>query len=322
MRRDTREKILTSAEKLGYRHNAAARAMRKGKFDALGLVVSDRSGRSIPMAGLLGGVMQWARDAGRNVSIAEVPDEKLTSNEYMPRILRELAVDGMLMNYISDVPGGVLDMIEQCRVPTVWINLKLEQDCIYPDDRGGAEALTRYILSRGHRRVAYVHARSVQGTRDRHPHYSEEDRQAGYVAAMIDAGLRADVREIDADPSTQSIFSDDGRMSSLAEMLRRPDRPTACICYSDATAIPLLAAAWQLGLNVPRDLSIASFRDKVPSGVGVEISSMQTSFRKIGFRGSEILAEKIECPETVVPGQAWKYRLVAGQTVGPAPSSG
>jgi LacI family transcriptional regulator len=43
------------------------------------------------------------------------------------------------------------------------------------------------------------------------------------------------------------------------EVLSRPDRPTALFCYNDRMAMGAYRAATELGLDIPRDLSIVGF---------------------------------------------------------------
>ena len=45
------------------------------------------------------------------------------------------------------------------------------------------------------------------------------------------------------------------------ELLDRPDRPTALLCFSDVFAAQAIRAAEDLGLNVPADLSVVGYDD-------------------------------------------------------------
>ena len=51
-----------------------------------------------------------------------------------------------------------------------------------------------------------------------------------------------------------------GYTAGLA-LLRRPDRPTAVFTGNDLQALGLYEAARELGLSIPRDLSVVGFDD-------------------------------------------------------------
>ena len=51
------------------------------------------------------------------------------------------------------------------------------------------------------------------------------------------------------------------RLPGGGELLARPVRPTALVCFNDKTAVGALAAAAERGLRVPDDLSVTGFDD-------------------------------------------------------------
>ena len=104
----------------------------------------------------------------------------------------------------------------------------------------------------GHRRIGFI------GDEFANPFgfTSSRDRFAGYERALTDAGL---------EPAPEDVaLGAHGRYEArdlAATMLSRPDRPTAIFAASDTQALGVLAAAQDLGLHVPDDLSVIGYDD-------------------------------------------------------------
>ena len=78
----------------------------------------------------------------------------------------------------------------------------------------------------------------------------------GYRAALETAGIR-----YDPDLVVDGNFHYEAGYSAGLELLRRPDRPTAVFTGNDLQALGLYEAARELGMSVPRDLSVVGFDD-------------------------------------------------------------
>jgi len=165
------QRIRKIAAELGYRPNMAARAIQTNRFNAVGLIASTEPRFSVYQP-YLAGLTRACRRKDLHLTLGEVVDEKLTDERYIPKVLREWAVDGLLIAYMAGFPPVLADLIEQYRIPSVWLNAKRDHDCVYPDDRGGMELATRHLVELGHQRIAFFSV--FPGG-----HYSSRDRRAG-----------------------------------------------------------------------------------------------------------------------------------------------
>src|SRR4028119_1844024 len=208
------ERIRGIAERLNYRPNAAAVATATGRFGAVGLLVSRRHPHGALLNTLLYSIRHHLTERELHLTLGDLPDESLTDEAYVPRILREWSVDGLLINYISGIPDKMLELIQRYQIPSIWLNAKLESDCVYPDDFEAAQRACHYLQDMGHRRIAYVDYSSSD-------HSSTVDRRNGYLLAMRSAQLQPQIvsnaREI-----PQARWLD-----LSCEWLRLADRPTA-----------------------------------------------------------------------------------------------
>jgi LacI family transcriptional regulator len=112
---------------------------------------------------------------------------------------------------------------------------------------GGGQA-AGHLVELGHRRIALAGGppESVTG----------RERDHGYRSALETAGIVPDEALM-----LQGDFTYESGVAMGLELLRRDDPPTAVFAASDLTALGVLEAARQAGLQVPRDLSVVGFDD-------------------------------------------------------------
>ena len=215
----TRKRVLETARRLGYKPNAAARAVVRGRFDAVALVLgSFEESHSILPMGLLHGISDALAEDGSRLIVSRIGDDKLTDPAFVPDILTDLCSDGLLINYNTHIPPRMAELVEQHRIPSVWINSKYAANCVYPDDTGAAREATERLIGRGHRRILYLNLSGAA-------HYSAADREAGYKTAMKAADLA---------PWVAGGFSAEpvDLIETIEGLLAGRDLPTAVLCYS------------------------------------------------------------------------------------------
>lgn len=285
-RPETCARVIRAAESLGYRPNGWAKAMRGGRFKAVALVESTNAHLSYQLPGLIAGVQAALSARDLHLVLSSMPDETLTDTGYVPRILRELMADGLLINYTNRIPAKMIELVESYRVPSIWLNVKRPTDCVHLLDYDGAQSATMRLLDAGHRDIAYVDYHNV--TTEADPHHSVADRQRGYISAMRGAGLTPRLILL------KDSVAPDARIELAAQWLTAPDCPTAVVAYSPLTATPILMAAMmKAGKQVPRDLSIITFAEPHFKEMGIPLSLMLLPEFELGHTAAEMLIEKL-----------------------------
>lgn len=302
------KRIRELAEKLDYRPNSAARAIVSGRFHNASMILGS-SDQYLPI-GMVQGAIRALADHGMTLSLAEMPDAKLTSREFMPRILRELSTDGLLINYITRIPAEMLDLIRTHRIPSVWMNTRQETDSVFHDDVAGARAAVQHLLSLGHRRIAYV------GYADE-SHHSSPDRLNGYERAMRAAGLTPTPYLMTGRWKYHSGRADD-RLEFCTALLAQKPRPTAVVAYEEDVAGPIVFAARHHGIEVPRDLSLITFHEGMVNVGGFWIATSLVQTELLARTAVDLLMRKLEGGGEPLPSAPVPLAPVAGPTVTPA----
>ncbi|MGF1633254.1 MAG: substrate-binding domain-containing protein [Phycisphaerae bacterium] len=316
----TREAIDRAIAALGYRPNAVARGLGRGRFDAVSLLLPPGGQAHVP-PGLLRGITEGVAARKWRLQVDQVQDASLEGPGGVSRLLTELSADGFLVDRLDEVPAPFLDPIRAAAAPALLLNTRRPSNCLYPDDFKAATDVGGLLAGRGHRRWCYV------GPSDA-GHYSVRDRLGGLAAAADAAGARLVCLESD-----DSIIGDmqDGHgaaavIERLGTLLRRgrDDRPTAVVCYGQPHLITVMLALAGLGLQAPRDVSLMAFGNYAVAFGGRQVTTMTIRQRAFGQRAVAKLADWIErnslepCEE---PAEAFELELEPGSTLGPCPVS-
>ena len=152
------------------------------------------------------------------------------------------------------------------------------------DDVAGGELAARHLLELGHREIAYI------GDEFENPFgfTSSRDRFAGYELALAKAGLAARPEWI--------ALGAHGRYEArelASRLLSGPRRPTAIFAASDTQALGVIAAAHEMGLDVPGDLSIVGY-DDIEAAEYVGLTTIRQRLFESGRLGAQLLLKEIE----------------------------
>jgi LacI family transcriptional regulator len=312
----TRERILGVANRLGYRPNAAAKAISTGRFNCVSLLLSTIDRRSTLPDRMLVGINDALVESDIHLTLTLLPDEKLTSDGFVPKILREWMADGLLINYTDHIPSKMIGLIEQNTIPAVWMNSKQSANAVFPDDFDAGRRATEMLLKIGHKRIAYVDY-SYGGDGSEPIHYSSTDRQAGYEMAMKSGGFAPRIIR----PATPR--SNQWERPALAKQfldVPAKQRPTAVVTYSGTTAVPVAVAAVALGIDIPKQLSMVTFDNSLAGLTGVALTTMTVPNYELGRAAVEMLLRRIERPTGVVNCQAVPFGFVEGNSVSKPPT--
>ncbi|NQX35718.1 LacI family DNA-binding transcriptional regulator [Herbiconiux sp. VKM Ac-2851] len=244
---ETRERVKSTAERLGYGANRIARSLRRQQSEMIGLLSEEIA--TTPHAGrIILGAQEAARKRGLTLVLINTSRDELDIQRDTDALLRQ-QVDGVLY---ATMYHREIDLPRSLRsVPTVLIDSTSHDGSVpsvVPDEEGGAYVAVDELIGHGHRRIGFVtNSDDVPATRG---------RLAGYRRALAEAGVEFDPALVVAEQSE----TPGGYKAALAVLDRDDaDRPTALFCYNDRMAMGAYRAAAELGLRIPADLSIVGF---------------------------------------------------------------
>lgn len=313
-----RARIVDAAAKLRYRRNAVARGLSRRRLDTLGVVAVIGGGEmNLYFLELLNGILEAASEQNQNTTVFSITG--WSGNESRILGFCDGRVDGMILiapiltaAFAETLPGctPVVTSHSHGALPPGY-NLDV-------DNEGGAYAMVRWLIDRGHRRIAHFPgALDLSGARL---------RLAGYRRALDEAGIPADDSLI-----LPGHFNSESGKQRMTALLERPDPgahslPTAVFCASDTIACGCIEALGERGLRVPDDISIAGFDDTLTARMTIPpLTTVRQPFRRMGRRAVELLLAQICGEPGAEPGgdaprtEIFEAELVVRGSVGPPP---
>lgn len=243
-------KVRQAIRALGYRPNAAARALALGSSEMLAMIVPDAINPFY--ASLARAVENAAAEQGYTLLLADSQDSLRTER----RLIKNFAarrVDGLFLSSVLFEPD-LIDL-EQADIPVVLLNHPADvvakggagghgANAVGVDFQEGARAAVEHLIGHGHERIGLV----IGGNAD-----SELDaREVGWHQSIQEAGLTAG-------PIIRVPFTREGGFYAGQELLARSERPTAVFVSSDQQAVGFLCALHEGGFRLPEDMAVFSF---------------------------------------------------------------
>jgi LacI family transcriptional regulator len=241
-----RERVEAAIQDLGYRPNLAARALRTKRIESIGLVVPDVTNPFF--AQLAKHVESEATQRGLTVMLVNTNDDKVLENTHLAALLAH-APRGIIV--VAAASGQ--DYSLESETPFVAVDRQFMSYPVITTDNTVAAALAAdHLHSLGHRRVMYI-----SGSADAD---ISAVRQSGFEARLNALGTPDDPVSIETQEGRFDYKS--GEVIGRQILSRRADlRPTAIACGSDQIAIGVLRAAHDMGVEVPKELSVVGFDD-------------------------------------------------------------
>ncbi|MFC7404787.1 LacI family DNA-binding transcriptional regulator [Georgenia alba] len=247
-----RERILTTAAELGYvGPDPAARALARGRTGAVGLLFNGPISEAFEDQVAAETVAAVGDELGRRglalTILPPPPDET-----FIPA--RDVVIDGALV-YACDPSSAGVAWLARRQIPLVAMDQDFGADvpAVRIDDRGGARAGAQHLLDLGHRRIGMLTIDPGSDTGD--------GPAANYVSRERIAGWR---EPLGADHEVAIAYAPykrhDDVVAAATRLLTEHD-VTAVLCFSDAFARALYAAADAVGRAIPEDLSVVGFDD-------------------------------------------------------------
>jgi LacI family transcriptional regulator len=300
---ETRQRVLDAIEEIGYEPDARAQALRSGNTKTIALIIPDL--RNPHFSEYAIGIEQAARASGYHVLLSSTA----LNDEYAVDIFKDLAgrrIDGLILasSLIVESAEGqtTLARMRERGLPIVELSEN------YADYRDATREVMSYLLSLGHRRIGFING--VGG------HELGQDRLEQYKASLKDAHVPIDTELI----SECGPTIEDGYQAS-SKLLRLRARPTAILAINDLLAIGALRGAADLGLQVPKDVSLVGFDDILIGNYLVPRLTTVTKYtHELGSQAFEVLLARMQNPD--LPRQLIHNpsKLIIRESTGPAPS--
>jgi len=301
----TRERVRAAAEASGYRPNAAARRLRRGQTEVVTMVLPTAHGQfDEPLyIDLLAAMGPHFVKSGYDLTLLAAPPGEEEIKTYR-RIVEGRRADGIIVVRARRDDARIRYLLTTDMPFVVMGRSDVLGDYSWLDGDGlkAFSMATGYLLALGHRHIVHLAAPSA--------FTFATLRRQGFEAAMKEAGLRAHVIECAAET--------DAAYALAMQILADERRPTAMLCATDRMAYGVLKAAKDLGLTVPKDLSVIGHDNLQTSArTNPALTTMELQPTGTGEQLAMMLLERIKNPKSKPVHAIKEVRLIERETVAP-----
>lgn len=296
---ETRELVYRAMEQLGFELPAKPESNNAGSLKTIGIILPPSDKEAYENTFYLKAI--------RGISLIcnqhQVATTIVTGRDY-EEILHSIQIlhhssslDGFILLY-SRKNDIVIDYL--CTQGLLYVIIGKEDELagktvsIDNDNCLAGRDATDYLYSLGHRRIGYI-------CNDSDFQYTE-DRRAGYQLSHLLHQLP--IRD-DYCVKLDGLYH--AKSTSLRELLRKSDRPTAFVVSDDILALALERICHQEQLRIPEDISIIAFNNSLyaqltsPQLTAVDIGAFQLGQQAAVHLISHANNPKLEATRTIVP---------------------
>jgi DNA-binding LacI/PurR family transcriptional regulator len=266
----TRERVERAMAELGYRPNRAARALRTGRSQTIGLVVTTLA--TVGNSRMLQATAEAAAERGYALTLVTAASGVADAFER----LAEQEVDGAIV--LNEASAQVSAAARPAGLRLVVVDAPTDAGVIavHSDHRGGAAAATAHLLGLGHDTVHHL-----AGPADS---FAALEREHGWREALATAGAEAP-EVVRGDWTADAGFAAGAALAAAS----------AVFCANDQMALGLLRALSEAGRRVPADVSVIGF-DDVPDAANYRppLTTIRQDFTALAHRAVGALVADIE----------------------------
>jgi LacI family transcriptional regulator len=298
----TRDRIVAAAAELRFTPSVAARSLITRRTHTVGALLPDLFGEYF--SELIRGIDVAARSRGLHLLVSSSHGDAAEAGAALRAMTGR--VDGLLV-MSPHVDTASLAATLPVGLPVVLISTRLEGAGIASfaiDNHGGALAMTRHLIARGHREIAFISGPDNN--------YEAQERLRGYRAAMAERAPGVVEMVLPGD------FSEESGWRAGSEIAAMSQRPQAVFAANDMMAIGCLSALAEAGLVVPRDVAIAGFDDiPIARYINPSLTTVRVRIAELGALALDRLASAIASPgRAAAVHQTLRAELVVRQSCG------
>lgn len=284
----TVKKIEKVAADLGYVQNIFAKGMQNGKTWSVGLII-DPFLESFTEA-----IFRGAHDEllKRNYLPILLMHGKEDSDEQLVQRLAERRVEGLIIRPHMDRMERVSEAVQSYDLPVVSVDYTLvgekKFDFVGTADEHGGQLAAEHLLELGHRRLAGIFA-DVE---------SILLRRRGFEGAVTRQKSAVEPQLVDG----WDFDDEEANVHLVKGILDAADRPSAVFASGDFMLPAIYRAANELGIHIPRDLSVVGFGDmEVAQYMVPPATTLHQDAYEIGIQAAQLVIDRIENDGRSVP---------------------
>lgn len=303
---ETRLLIKQTAKEMGYHPNFSARALKTHKSYNLGVLLVDNAHSGLThdyFAHVLESFKGVAENAGYDITFLNNSKLRRDRMSYLEHTIYR-GMDGVLIACIDFNDPEVIELL-QSPLPVVTIDYLFNgRISVTSDNVKGMKDLVQYIISQGHKKIAYIHGADSAVT---------QSRLSSFYKCMEEADI-----EVPDEYIREAEYRDLATTGEITSQLIALKDPPTCIMFpDDYSAIGGMNRIKDNCLRIPEDISVAGYDDiPIASQLTPRLTTLHQDTEMIGKLAAQKLINLIEKPKsTIIEQRIVEGSLIKGSTV-------
>ena len=287
IRKETKEKVLETAQKLGYKPNPVATNLKYGHTNTVGVIVPEMV---TPFASrVISGIQDVLYANGIKVIIAESNENPATEKENL-LLMERFMVDGIIISLCSYKTNQEEYLrLQKAEMPMVFydrIPYGLDVPQVMVDDYMKSFFLIERLIRSGRRHIVHL-----LGPDDV---YNSHERARGYKDALKKFNITFDERLV----IQTGLTFEDGKKAA-DQLSERHLSFDAIFAFTDTLAIGAMNRLRELGRKIPEEVAVASFSGtELSTIVYPQLTTVEPPLFQMGKTAAELILEKIKNPQS------------------------
>lgn len=277
---ETKIKIKEIAKELNYVPNYSAKSLVLDRSYNIGLFFTTISKVTSPrfFYETVRGVNSAIKES-YNLVVRGIDDYK----EFT--LINNKRFDGIILMSQSNSDNSFIYYLLEKNIPVVVLNRNIDESSIVnilSADKKGAYDAGNYLIQNGHRNIAIIEGKKEFN--------ASIERKYGFLNALIENNL-----PIRTEYMVEGDYTIESGYIAMKKLLNLNSIPTAVFCFNDEMAVGAMKAAFEAGLNVPKDISIIGFDDNQLGGfITPALTTIRRPIMELSQKGAEKLINIIE----------------------------
>ncbi len=284
------QRVKAAAKKLNYSPNALARSLKNSSIKEIGIIVPNISNPFYAQTVL--GIEQVICDYNYNIILCNTFRNNEKEREYM-QMLYDKRVMSAIVSAVTEKGNNVIEFLGK-GMSFVLLDQKIEgANCrnINFDFREGARIATKYLLGKGHKKIALITTPISR--------WSRREIYTGYIETLKNSKEPNIIEPIVFESSSEretdnSVYENSvGRMMAQ-EFLKQKCDATGVLCVNDMVAFGFIQELHENGINVPEDVSVVGFDDiSFAEMFSPALTTVRCSATQIGQLAGRMLMDQL-----------------------------
>lgn len=270
IRQETREKIIKTAEKMGYQRNTFASSLRKKKTNTIGVVVPRLD--SYFMSTVIAGIEKVVNENGYNLIISQ-SQETFSRETAAISTLFASRVDGLLISLAYDTRDmNHFGLLFRKGIPVIFFDRVFTcPPCtsIVIDNFSAGYDACKHLINQGCKNIIHLSGNLLRNV------YSE--RFGGYKKALEEHGI-----QFNDDWLIVDELNEEAGLRTAKKIIDMKVRPDGIFTANDTSAVAVITGLKKAGFKIPDDIAVVGFNNDPLSRV------VEPNLTTVNYPGEEM----------------------------------